>query len=281
MTTEAQTMLELADRLEQSILWQECPGLGKARLHEKDQALIVIALRAFHQSAPPFSAPQNTAERVPNGDTAQGGADALLPIQIISEPSKTNGGLVRFPSGREVLLSKKDATALRATAAIEWHCPKCGAGVDERFDCCEVHAATAAAQPVDERFDVLEPVEIDHDGFKGDVIGSYTTREGKRGVVIQQQGTRVVHVYGEKWVKRAPSPLPAPGEVAGGGEKEIREACATTCDKYAEWAESKISGDESPNSPTNQMWAGHSNTANDLAEMIRKNLPPMQEASNG
>lgn len=43
-------------------------------------------------------------------------------------------------------------------------------------------------------------VTIDHDGFTGDIIGHYTTREGKRGVVVQQDGTRVVHVYGEKWL---------------------------------------------------------------------------------
>lgn len=46
-----------------------------------------------------------------------------------------------------------------------------------------------------------EPVTIDHDGFVGTIQGSYTTREGKRGVVLQQVGTRVVHVYGEKWIK--------------------------------------------------------------------------------
>ena len=46
-------------------------------------------------------------------------------------------------------------------------------------------------------------VEIAHDGFAGDIIGHYTTREGKRGVVVQQDGTRVVHVYGEKWIKAA------------------------------------------------------------------------------
>jgi len=45
-------------------------------------------------------------------------------------------------------------------------------------------------------------VEIAHDGFAGDIIGYYTTREGKRGVVVQQDGTRVVHVYGEKWLSR-------------------------------------------------------------------------------
>lgn len=43
---------------------------------------------------------------------------------------------------------------------------------------------------------------IDHDGFAGDVIGHYTTREGKPGVVMQQDGTRVVHVYGEKWITK-------------------------------------------------------------------------------
>lgn len=45
-------------------------------------------------------------------------------------------------------------------------------------------------------------VEIAHDGFAGEIIGHYTTREGKRGVVVQQDGTRVVHVYGEKWLNR-------------------------------------------------------------------------------
>lgn len=45
--------------------------------------------------------------------------------------------------------------------------------------------------------------QIEHDGFEGTVIGSYVTREGKRGVVLQQVGTKVVHVYGEKWLGRA------------------------------------------------------------------------------
>lgn len=44
---------------------------------------------------------------------------------------------------------------------------------------------------------------IEHDGFEGEVIGSYYTKEGKRGVVLQQTGTRVVHVYGEKWLRPA------------------------------------------------------------------------------
>jgi len=41
---------------------------------------------------------------------------------------------------------------------------------------------------------------IDHDCFQGEVIGYYATREGKAGAVLQQFGTKVVHVYGEKWI---------------------------------------------------------------------------------
>jgi len=47
---------------------------------------------------------------------------------------------------------------------------------------------------------------IEHDGFEGVEIGSYKTLEGKEGVVLQQIGTRVVHVYGKKWLT---NPLPA------------------------------------------------------------------------
>lgn len=42
---------------------------------------------------------------------------------------------------------------------------------------------------------------IGHDGFEGSVIGHYTRLDGKRGVVGQQAGTNIVHVYGEKWLQ--------------------------------------------------------------------------------
>jgi hypothetical protein len=42
--------------------------------------------------------------------------------------------------------------------------------------------------------------KVDHDGFIGTVIGTYITAEGKRGVVMQQDGTRVVHVYGKRFL---------------------------------------------------------------------------------
>ncbi|WP_156435225.1 hypothetical protein [Bradyrhizobium lablabi] len=45
--------------------------------------------------------------------------------------------------------------------------------------------------------------EIAHDGFNGVVIGDYRTLEGKEGVVLQQIGTRVVHVYGKQWLKES------------------------------------------------------------------------------
>lgn len=60
--------------------------------------------------------------------------------------------------------------------------------------------------------------EIAHDNFSGDIIGKYVTREGKRGVVVQQDGTRVVHVYGEKWLPVATQIAlsnPAPGHGEG------------------------------------------------------------------
>lgn len=40
---------------------------------------------------------------------------------------------------------------------------------------------------------------VAHDGFAGTVIGYYVTREGRPGLVLQQHGTRVVHVYSLKW----------------------------------------------------------------------------------
>jgi hypothetical protein len=46
----------------------------------------------------------------------------------------------------------------------------------------------------------LKVHRIEYDGFEGVEIGSYITLEGKRGVVLQQVGTKVVHVYGRKWL---------------------------------------------------------------------------------
>ena len=58
----------------------------------------------------------------------------------------------------------------------------------------EIERLTSPAWPIG------KSAAIKHDGFEGTVQGHYLTREGKRGVVVQQDGTRVVHVYGEKWL---------------------------------------------------------------------------------
>jgi len=73
----------------------------------------------------------------------------------------------------------------------EGSCDCQGCYANRRIEVLE--AALAKAAPTGH-------VEIAHDGFAGDIIGHYTTREGKKGVVVQQDGTRVVHVYGEKWI---------------------------------------------------------------------------------
>lgn len=59
---------------------------------------------------------------------------------------------------------------------------------------------TSPVVPVAAKAEADAVFEIEHDGFRGTKQGSYVTREGKRGVVLQQIGTKVVHVYGEKWL---------------------------------------------------------------------------------
>jgi hypothetical protein len=42
---------------------------------------------------------------------------------------------------------------------------------------------------------------VEYDGFVGTMQGSYVTREGREGAVLQQVGTKVVHVYGRNRIK--------------------------------------------------------------------------------
>lgn len=42
-----------------------------------------------------------------------------------------------------------------------------------------------------------------YDEFVGSVVGWYVTREGKPGLDLQQEGTRVVHVYGTRRLEKA------------------------------------------------------------------------------
>jgi len=59
---------------------------------------------------------------------------------------------------------------------------------------------TVTSEPEPSTSDPSSTYTIAHDGFTGTVQGHYVTREGKQGVVLQQVGTRVVHVYGRKWL---------------------------------------------------------------------------------
>lgn len=72
--------------------------------------------------------------------------------------------------------------------------------------------------------DYLLPVEYPrgswwrsiHNGFIGEVIGWYVTREGKRGVVLQMADNRVVHVYNTKFMEPHPSMVKDPPPEAAG-----------------------------------------------------------------
>lgn len=66
----------------------------------------------------------------------------------------------------------------------------------------EAPAALAAIRLLDisERFPLGSEHIIEHDGFRGRVVGYYRTEEGKPGVALQINNARVVHVYGTKWL---------------------------------------------------------------------------------
>jgi hypothetical protein len=51
--------------------------------------------------------------------------------------------------------------------------------------------------------DLGQRYRIEFDGFVGTVIGSYRRLDGEDGVVMQQDGTKVVHVYRRKWLQPA------------------------------------------------------------------------------
>jgi len=43
---------------------------------------------------------------------------------------------------------------------------------------------------------------VEYDRFIGEVIGYYLTRENQKGVVLQQIGTKVVHVYHTRHLRK-------------------------------------------------------------------------------
>lgn len=84
------------------------------------------------------------------------------------------------------------------------HCANCLANGPMKQS--DKQAATAwSTRPVPAPVEVRDGQRftIEHDGFTGTVIGSYERLDGYRGVVMQQDGCRVVHVYGEKHLRPA------------------------------------------------------------------------------
>jgi len=73
-----------------------------------------------------------------------------------------------------------------------------GGGIGNYFYCvranCDgfVKIQDTEEKQVDKRFDMYRAT---HDGFEGALIGTYATIQGLEGVVLQQVGTKVVHVY--------------------------------------------------------------------------------------
>ena len=53
-----------------------------------------------------------------------------------------------------------------------------------------------------DQIDLGDKFRVEYDGFEGEVIGFYQTREYKDGVVMQQLGTKVVHVYNVKRLEK-------------------------------------------------------------------------------
>lgn len=64
----------------------------------------------------------------------------------------------------------------------------------------EVH--TSAPQTETPSPKIGDLYAIEHDGFVGTVIGFYQRSDGYKGVVMQQAGTKIVHVYGLKWLSQ-------------------------------------------------------------------------------
>jgi len=62
------------------------------------------------------------------------------------------------------------------------------------------HVGISHLLAIAERFPPGAEHFIEHDGFRGRVVGYYQTEEGKPGVALQLVNARVVHVYGTKWL---------------------------------------------------------------------------------
>lgn len=104
--------------------WEKYEPLAGACIREAER---LFALRGVAQGVrdrdvidptdPAFVKDQAHRERIEKGQPTQGGDQGeanLLPLKILAKANENNGGLVKFPSGRELILGKADAAALVA-----------------------------------------------------------------------------------------------------------------------------------------------------------------------
>ena len=85
-------------------------------------------------------------------------------------------------------------------------------GIAQDRDCWLANAKANQAQYLKlmPTSDVGARYRIEFDGFVGTVIGSYKRLDGEEGVVMQQDGSKVVHVYRRKWLKPVESGVAPP-----------------------------------------------------------------------
>lgn len=131
---------------------------------------------------------------------AQADFEARIRSAIITHPADRDG------VGREPITHRNEAAGY--TETVNEDGPTITRKADEVLLSAEGPRRVVGCRVYDQKgveaaWPIGTPVSIEHDGFIGRVIGYYRREDGKQGVVLQQDGTLVVHVYGEKWLKPA------------------------------------------------------------------------------
>ena len=135
--------------------------------------------------------------------------DMAMEILKMIRPSSSNlasGGKVasrEYPAlGDRVATLLEDARCPKVTPAMEEAGRECARSNDpstfaDIFEAMWKARPTARPDTAEARLREATIYRVEYDGFVGNKIGSYVTREGKHGVVLQQIGSKVVHVYGQ------------------------------------------------------------------------------------
>lgn len=180
---------------------------------------------------------ENNSRSIADAETDANESAGSKPPAIFVAPNKTCDS-----DGREITRANPPNSDVRELAAEIRKCGLLLCGTD-RYLSDEELAVVSSALASNPPQPQAGTVRIDHDGFEGNIIGNYTTREGKRGVVIQQLGTRVVHVYGEKWLTAA-APQPGAQAVAWPKVRISQKDFATQSDDWLRGFEAGVQAAE-------------------------------------